>query len=98
MPVTVKPRDIRTACGGNVHPNVVKYMEALAEDQIKLSQGMIEMSQMLDKMVDTMQNVVNGVVSMRSEFIKTIYGREESAESMLKRKEPPPSSDDPNTH
>lgn len=85
--MTVKPRDIRLHVSPHVHPNVAKYMQALAEDQLKLTQSVHELAQMIDKLIENFTDMVNGVGLMRDEILKQITGREKSATDMVRRKD-----------
>lgn len=63
----------------------VKYILMAQNEEVRtLRKSVTEMAQMLNHMVDTMQNVVNGVHGMRDEQIKAL----KKAGILLDTKEP----------
>lgn len=69
----MKTRDIENILKNRGFESGTLYiLQALNEENRTLRKSVTEMAQLLNHMVDTMQNVVNGVHGMRNEQIKAL--------------------------
>ena len=69
----MKTRDIENVLKNRGFEKGTLYMlQALNEENRTLRKSVTELAQLLNHMVDTMQNVVNGVHGMREEQIKAL--------------------------
>lgn len=59
--MAVKAREIREMLQGKVDPGVIQFMCAMAEDNMALSQQLMELAQMFDKMVEMTQGIIGAV-------------------------------------
>jgi len=87
--MAVKASEIRLHCQGKADPAIVTFLCALAEQHQALTQSMIEMSNMLDKMMDVLVSMTQAVGGVRDELHKNILGREKSAVDMVRRTNEP---------
>lgn len=62
----IKAREVREMCHGKVDPNVVKVMEALAEEQNAIKEQMVMMAQTIDQMTNIIANVVTVGENMKN--------------------------------
>lgn len=59
-------REVRERLKGKIDPQVMYVLEALAEDNSKFKQQLVQMAQDLDKMTDILQSVVGVAENMKS--------------------------------
>lgn len=87
--MAVKASEIRLHCQGKVDPAVVTFLCALAEQHQALSQSLIAMAQMQDKMMDILVDMTQAMSGVRDDVQKNILGREKSTVEAVRRTNEP---------